>query len=228
MMVGITKFPGTNNELDVAKVLRSLDIPYRFLFPSDNSLSDLDAIVIAGGFSYGDYLRAGVLASHTPLMYAIKEFASSGHFVIGICNGFQILCESRILPGVLTPNLSTHFISKWVYVRVESTSSPLLVDLVDDVLMMPIAHYEGRYYAPSSVLSDLRSNNQIALRYCDANGVPNSRSNPNGSIDNIAGIVNRSGNVLGLMPHPERASFDYLGSTDGRKLFENLLEVVKC
>jgi len=229
MQIGVTKFPGTNNELDVVKALKSLGEETQLLTWSDSSLvQKMDAIIIAGGFSYGDYLRPGVIAAKTPLMEAIKDYALNGHYVLGICNGFQILCESGLLPGALTTNLSTRFISKWVNVRVEYSNNPVLSGLEGEILRLPIAHYEGRYYNIDDEIHKLTKNKQIAFRYCTEKGEISDFANPNGSLENIAGIFNPEGNVLGMMPHPERAAFDYLGSLDGRKLLQNFLEACRC
>jgi phosphoribosylformylglycinamidine synthase len=229
LRVGITKFPGTNNELDVARALRSLGVKYDFIFPEDiNLFQEIDAVVIAGGFSYGDYLRPGAIASQTPIIEKLQDFNNEGRFIIGICNGFQILCELKILPGVLTTNSSTRFISKWVYIKTEGTKSPLLERMEDQVLRIPIAHFDGRYFVQSDKIEELKSSKLIAFRYSTKEGEITEQSNPNGSIENIAGILNSEGNVLGLMPHPERASFDYLGSDDGKVIFENLVRELKC
>ncbi len=228
MRIGITKFPGTNNEQDVIRVLKSFNVEFNLIKENDVRLMrEMDAIVIAGGFSFGDYLRPGVIAASTPIMKEILSYAEEGHFVIGICNGFQILCEIGLLPGVLTTNKTTRFISKWVNTKVGQTTSPLLKDLNDKVLRLPIAHFEGNYYNTNSGVEGLEKNNQIAFKYCDNKGNITLEANPNGSIANIAGLVNKKGNVLGMMPHPERASFNYLGSSDGRAIFRNLIEEIR-
>ena len=229
LKIGITKFPGTNNEQDIARVLTSLEVDWEYIFPNEIKLiHDSDALVIAGGFSYGDYLRPGAIAAHSPISKAMKDYVDEGRFVIGICNGFQILCELGILPGLLTTNVSTKFISKWVNVRSEKNSSQLLTGLEDTSLRIPIAHYDGRYYDNEENIEKLYLNNQIAFRYCSEKNEVSNEYNPNGSIDNIAGITNKKGTVLGMMPHPERASFSYLGSEDGRIIFENLKREIKC
>ncbi len=229
MKIGVTKFPGTNNEQDVLRALSELNVKGILVKQYENKpLDDFDALIIAGGFSYGDYLRPGVLAAHSPMMEELQSFVDSGRFVIGICNGFQILCETRILPGVLTTNTSTKFISKWIYLRSEDSNSPLLRDIKSKVLRLPIAHFDGRYYNKEKEIDQLKSKNQVAFQYCDENGKITLDSNPNGSANNIAGITNSRGNALGLMPHPERASFEYLGSKDGMQIFVNLLEEIKC
>ena len=229
MQIGITKFPGTNNELDVKRVLDSMDIENELIYPNDvKKMDDSDALILAGGFSYGDYLRPGIIAVQTPIIENLPSYANSGKFVIGICNGFQMLCEASLLPGILSTNTSTKFISKWVHIKTTKTTSPLLKGMEDTILKLPIAHFEGRYYNIQEEITKLSNQNQIAFKYCSNEGEISSENNPNGSIDNIAGIVNAEGNVLGMMPHPERASFSYLGSDDGRTIFENLKEELKC
>ncbi|MHA1346174.1 MAG: phosphoribosylformylglycinamidine synthase I [Candidatus Heimdallarchaeaceae archaeon] len=228
MRIGITKFPGTNNEQDVLRVLRNFNVNGELIYPlEDKKLQDLDALVLAGGFSYGDYLRPGGIAAQSPVIEELKDFEESGKFIIGICNGFQILCETKILPGVLTTNLSTKFICKWIYIKTENVCSPLLQNLAP-IIKIPIAHYKGRYYHDSIGVNKINASNSVAFRYCNENGEISEESNPNGSLGNIAGLVNTKGNILGMMPHPERASFDYLGSDSGRQIFENLIEEIKC
>ena len=187
----------------------------------DKKLDDLDALVLAGGFSYGDYLRPGGIAAQSPVAEKLTDFEKSGKFAIGICNGFQILCETKILPGVLTTNLSTKFICKWINIKTENAHSPLLQNL-EPVIRIPIAHYEGRYYDDSEGIKKTNTTDSVAFRYCDEHGEVNQESNPNGSLENVAGIVNAKGNILGMMPHPERAVEKILGSTDGLRLFESL------
>lgn len=229
MKIGITKFPGTNNEQDVTRVLNCLNVENELLYPRDyRKLKDFDALILAGGFSYGDYLRAGVVAARTSLIDELHDFIISEKFVLGICNGFQMLCEANYLSGVLTTNTSTRFISKWVNIKVNKTNSPLLKGLESKVMRIPIAHYEGNYYNTEESIKQLENNSQIAFQYCNEKEVVDPMSNPNGSIANIAGIVNNKGNILGMMPHPERASFSYLGSIDGRSIFENLIEELRC
>ncbi len=229
LKIGITKFPGTNNEPDVARVLKSLEVDYEYIFPDDVEIfQEMDAIVLAGGFSYGDYLRPGAIAAHSTIINELKDFVEKERFIIGICNGFQILCETNILPGILTTNTSTRFISKWVYIMTEETTSPLLAGMKDKVLKIPIAHFDGRYYDLPEKIQELKQSKLIAFRYCDSEGTTTQESNLNGSLENIAGIVNKKGNVLGLMPHPERASFNYLSSEDGKMIFTNLIGELKC
>ncbi|MHA1223096.1 MAG: phosphoribosylformylglycinamidine synthase I [Candidatus Heimdallarchaeaceae archaeon] len=229
MNIGVTKFPGTNNEQDVLRTLSKFNVSGTLLKPYSNvNLTDFDALILAGGFSYGDYLRPGAIAAQSILIEQLKSFVEAGHFVIGICNGFQILCETGILPGALTTNTSTRFISKWVYIKSQGSNSPLLQNLENKIFRLPIAHFEGRYYAKEKEVEQLQLKKQLAFQYCDENGFISEQSNPNGSTSNIAGITNSQGNVLGLMPHPERASFAYLGSTDGEQIFRNLVEEIKC
>ena len=228
MRIGITKFPGTNNEQDVLRVLSCLDVKGELIYPWDvKELENFDALVLAGGFSYGDCLRPGGIAAQSPIAEALMDFEKSGKYIIGICNGFQILCETKILPGVLTTNLSTKFICKWVNIKTETIQSPLLQNL-EQIIKIPIAHYEGRYYHDSIGIKKILTDNTVAFRYCNEHGEITPESNPNGSLENIAGIANTRGNVLGMMPHPERASFDYLGSNTGKQIFANLIEEVKC
>jgi phosphoribosylformylglycinamidine synthase len=210
-------------------VLSSLGMDWKYIFPSEITLiRNSDALVIAGGFSYGDYLRPGAIASHSPIAKEITEFVKDGRFVIGICNGFQILCELGILPGVLTTNISTKFICRWVNIKSEKNVSKLLAGLEGKTMKIPIAHYDGRYYDELEKIEKLNINNQIAFRYCNLKKEIPDKYNPNGSIENIAGITNETGTVLGMMPHPERASFSYLGSEDGKIIFENLKSEIKC
>ena len=228
MRIGVTKFPGTNNEQDVLRALYSLNVKGELIYPWEGKkLRDLDALVLAGGFSYGDYLRPGSIAAQSPVAEKLIDFEECGKFIIGICNGFQILCETKILPGVLTTNLSTKFICKWVNIKTENVRSPLLQNLAP-IIKIPIAHYEGRYYFDSNGIKKISTDDSVAFRYCNEHGEITQESNPNGSLENIAGIVNTSGNVLGMMPHPERASFSYLGSDFGKQIFANLIEEVKC
>ena len=190
---------------------------------SRQNLNAYDALIIPGGFSYGDYLRAGALARFSPVMDSVKKFAASGRFVLGICNGFQILCEAGLLPGALIRNRDLHFICEHVFVRVETSDTPYTNEMsAQSVLRIPIAHAEGNYVCDDQTLAELQRDDRIVFRYCDQNGNVTDAANPNGSRDNIAGICNSSRNVLGLMPHPERACEDLLGSSDGRDIFRSL------
>ncbi len=180
-----------------------------------------------GGFSYGDYLRAGALARFSPVMKSVKDFAAAGKFVFGVCNGFQILCESGLLPGALMRNSCLHFLCQHINIRVENGKTPFTSELEPgEVLSIPIAHAEGNYVCDDATLAELEDNNRIIFRYCDENGEPSNEANPNGSRSNIAGICNAEGNVLGMMPHPERACEELLGSNDGRDIFRSLTKAI--
>jgi phosphoribosylformylglycinamidine synthase len=197
--------------------------PVDFIWHRDTDLSSYDALIIPGGFSYGDYLRAGALASFSPVMNSVKKFAAQDKLVLGICNGFQILCEAGLLPGALIRNRELHFICEHVNVRVESTNTPFTHELrKGDVLTMPIAHAEGNYVCDDATLTELQREDRIIFRYSDVAGQVSDAANVNGSRDNIAGICSRGRNVMGLMPHPERACEDSLGSSDGRAVFHSL------
>jgi phosphoribosylformylglycinamidine synthase len=197
--------------------------PVDFIWHRDTVLEEYDAVIIPGGFSYGDYLRAGALARFSPVMNSVKEFAAAGRFVLGICNGFQILCEAGLLPGALIRNRDLHFICEHIRVRVETTETPFTNQLTGaSVLRIPIAHAEGNYVCDDATLEELEREDRIVLRYCDEQGEVTEAANPNGSRAGIAGICNRERNVFGLMPHPERACEDLLGSTDGRDIFRSL------
>jgi phosphoribosylformylglycinamidine synthase subunit PurQ / glutaminase len=201
--------------------------PVDFIWHRDTDLRSYDAVIIPGGFSYGDYLRAGALARFSPVMNSVKKFAEEGKLVLGICNGFQILCEAGLLPGALIRNRGLHFICGHVNVRVETADTPFTNELNGgDVLSMPIAHAEGNYVCDDATLEELRRADRIVFRYCDPAGHITEAANPNGSRDNIAGICNSDRNVLGLMPHPERACEDLLGSSDGREVFRSLVGVL--
>jgi phosphoribosylformylglycinamidine synthase I len=221
---GVIVFPGSNCDHDAYHVIsKHVGQPVDFIWHRDTDLSSYDAVIIPGGFSYGDYLRVGALARFSPVMNSLKEFAERGGFVLGICNGFQILCEAGLLPGALIRNRNLHFICEHVQVRAETTETPFTNQLkAGSVLRIPIAHSEGNYVCDDSTLEELESEDRIVFRYCDDDGEITEASNPNGSRDNIAGICNRERNVLGLMPHPERACEDLLGSVDGRDIFRSL------
>jgi len=225
---GVIIFPGSNCDHDAYHVIsKHVGQPVDFIWHRDIDLRSYDAVIIPGGFSYGDYLRAGALARFSPVMNSVNEFAAEGKLVLGICNGFQILCEAGLLPGALIRNRDLHFICGHVNVRVETADTPFTHELKEGgVLSMPIAHAEGNYVCDDATLSELRRDNRIVFRYCDANGEVTEAANPNGSRDNIAGICNRERNVMGLMPHPERACEDLLGSSDGREVFRSLAGVL--
>ncbi|HEY0320809.1 MAG TPA: phosphoribosylformylglycinamidine synthase subunit PurQ [Pyrinomonadaceae bacterium] len=224
MKFGVIVFPGSNCDHDAYHVIsKHVGQPVDFIWHRDTNLSGYDAVIIPGGFSYGDYLRAGALARFSPVMASVKEFASRGGFVLGICNGFQILAEAGLLPGALIRNRDLHFICEHITARVENADTPFTNELKrGTVLRIPVAHAEGNYVCDNATLEELRREERIIFRYCDREGRVTDAANPNGSRDNIAGICNRERNVLGMMPHPERACEDLLGSTDGRDIFRSL------
>ncbi len=228
MNVGIIVFPGSNCDRDVAMVTRDLmRVPTRMVWHEESDLSDLDVVIVPGGFSYGDYLRCGAIARFSPAMQATVQHAEQGGMVLGICNGFQVLTEMGLLPGALMRNRDLHFVCDRVALRVERTDIPFTQHYQQgQIITLPIAHGEGCYYAEAGTLTDLETNRQILFRYCSVEGQPTLAANPNGSLDNIAGICNRQGNVVGMMPHPERAADPMLGNTDGMKLFEGILAAV--
>lgn len=219
MKFGVLVFPGSNCDRDVLYVTRDLlKQPTRMVWHEETDISDLDVVIVPGGFSYGDYLRCGAIARFSPVMKATVEHANQGKLVLGICNGFQVLTEAGLLPGALVRNRDLHFICDRVPLRVERTDTPWTkLYQTGEVITLPIAHGEGNYYADADTLARLEDNGQVLFRY--------EGENPNGSLNNIAGICNEKGNVLAMMPHPERASEQILGGTDGFKLFEGLLKV---
>jgi phosphoribosylformylglycinamidine synthase len=231
MKFGVVLFPGSNCDDDMMHVLGSvMGAEVVKLWHKDKDLNGFDTsdcIILPGGFSYGDYLRCGAVARFSPIMQSVIDFANRGGYVFGICNGFQILCESGLLPGVLLRNASQKFICKNVYLKT-ITSKSLLTEQLDkkQPLKIPIAHAEGRYHADDETLQQLIKNDQILFQYCNENGKVNEAANPNGATLNIAGICNAKRNVFGMMPHPERASESILGNSDGRLLFESLLSKV--
>ncbi len=230
MKFGVVVFPGSNCDSDMLHVIGEvMNQEVHELWHKKTDLSDWnegDCIVLPGGFSYGDYLRSGAIASHSPIMQAVINFAQRGGYVFGICNGFQILCESGLLPGALLSNTNQKFICKNVYLKATTNESALTSQIEKSkALCIPIAHAEGRYFADEDTLNQLVKNDQILFQYCDESGRVNDESNPNGSLNNIAGICNANRNVFGMMPHPERASEAILGNTDGRVLFESLIEM---
>jgi phosphoribosylformylglycinamidine synthase len=229
MKFGVVVFPGSNCDKDMIYVLETiLKQDVVSLWHKDTDLQSCDFIILPGGFSYGDYLRSGAIAQFSPIMEKIIDFANNGGFVMGICNGFQILCESGLLPGALLHNNSQKFICKNIFLSSQTNNTLLTSKLENDqALCIPIAHGEGRFYADQKTLESLNNNDQILFRYCDSNGQVSDQSNPNGSLENIAGICNESRNVFGMMPHPERASDQELNNTDGRLLFESILSAIK-
>lgn len=224
--IGIVVFPGSNGDHDALYALREvLDQQAELVWHTQTDLSQYDLVVIPGGFSYGDYLRAGAIARFSPVMGALTRYAEAGGWVLGICNGFQVLTESHLLPGALMRNGKLSFTCQWVHVRVEPSRSALLAGVAPGtVWRLPIAHGEGRYFAASDTLEALDRSGQIVLRYCAPDGSLDPAANPNGSSDAIAGVCNPQGNVLGLMPHPERAAESILGCDDGRRFLEAMIE----
>jgi len=222
---GIVVFPGSNCDHDAYHAAKHvLHQDAEFLWHKEPDLKNADVIILPGGFSYGDYLRTGAIARFSPIMNEVITFARNGGIVIGICNGFQILCESGLLPGVLLRNRSLLFSSKHVNIRVEHSESRYTNSMTaGDILRVPIAHGEGNFFAEQDTISLLEDNGQVLFRYCDEFSENTDASNPNGSINNIAGIMNKAGNVMGMMPHPERACEVQLGSVDGKKIFESLI-----
>ncbi|MEO7933287.1 MAG: phosphoribosylformylglycinamidine synthase subunit PurQ [Chthoniobacterales bacterium] len=217
MKFAVIRFPGSNCDQDCHNSIAAIDgATAEYVWHKDTSLDGFDAIVLPGGFSYGDYLRCGAIARFSPIMPAVKEAAAEGKLVIGICNGFQILCEAGLLPGALVRNEKLHFVCRDALLKVESTATPFTnLCSVGDILKIPVAHGEGRYTADAKTLADLNENQQVVLRYSDAN--------PNGSMEAIAGICNEARNVFGLMPHPDRATEKRLGSDDGLLIFRSML-----
>ena len=222
---GIVVFPGSNCDHDTYYVLRKvMDQDAIFLWHKQTSLEDCDVIILPGGFSYGDYLRTGAIARFSPIMNEVVKFANNGGYVFGICNGFQILLETGILPGVMIKNESLNFVCKDVYLKIENKNTTYTKGIQEKpVLKIPIAHGEGNYFADENTLNELEENNQIVFRYCNKQGNIEMSANPNGSIMNIAGIINKKGNVLGMMPHPERSSDSVLGKTDGSLIFSAIV-----
>ncbi|UCH64558.1 MAG: phosphoribosylformylglycinamidine synthase subunit PurQ [Ignavibacterium sp.] len=218
---GVVVFPGSNCDHDAYYALNKLlGFKVHFLWHKENDLKESDVIILPGGFSYGDYLRTGAIARFSPIMKSVIEFANKGGTVIGICNGFQILLEAGLLPGVLLRNISLNFVCKDVYLSVENTDSNFTRGIEDkNVLKIPIAHGEGNYFADDYTLNELKDNNQIVFKYSSDKGKVSEKHNPNGSVENIAGIINKNGNVLGMMPHPERCCDPVLKNTDGQLIF---------
>ncbi len=225
MKFGVVVFPGSNCDRDVAMVTEGiLNQPTRMIWHQETDIDDIDVIIIPGGFSYGDYLRCGAVARFSPVMKSVVKHAEAGKYVLGICNGFQVLTEAGLLPGALIRNRDLHFICDQVPIRIEHNDSIWTKNYESSqVVCFPIAHGEGNYYAEDDTLKELEDNGQILFRYASEKGEINEQFNPNGSCQNIAGIINQKGNVLGMMPHPERASDSMLGFTDGKALFTGLL-----
>ena len=226
MRFAIIRFPGTWSDRDCAHILTNvLGQEADIVWHKEQSLEKYDAAILPGGFSYGDYLRCGSIAQFSPIMKSLADFSSSGKAVIGICNGFQILCESGLLPGALIRNNSLKFRCEPTYLRSEGGTGPWMSGIpIGEILSVPISHGEGNYQADAKTLIELEENQRIAFRYCSENGEVNAETNPNGSANNIAGIVNEMGNILGMMPHPERAGEAILGGTDGNQIWESVIK----
>ena len=226
MRFAIIRFPGTWSDRDCAHILQNiLGQKADILWHKEENLEEYDVAILPGGFSYGDYLRCGSIAQFSPIMKGIEQFASSGRAIIGICNGFQILCESNLLPGALIRNNSLKFRCEPTYLRSEGGTGPWMSGIpAGEILSVPISHGEGNYQADTETLIELEENQRIAFRYCSENGEVNAARNPNGSANNIAGIVNEAGNILGMMPHPERAGEAIIGGTDGNQIWESVIK----
>ncbi|MFA5144426.1 MAG: phosphoribosylformylglycinamidine synthase subunit PurQ [Candidatus Omnitrophota bacterium] len=226
MKFGVVVFPGSNCDKDCFYVIKDvLKQPVKYIWHQDTELKRLDCVILPGGFSYGDYLRTGAIARFSPVMKSVAAFAAKGGTVIGICNGFQILLEAGLLPGVMLRNAGLHFICRHIYIKAQNTRTRFTnLYREGQVLNIPIAHNEGNYYIDSDGLKELKDNDQVAFRYCSAAGVVDGSANPNGALDNIAGIINKKGNVLGMMPHPERSSETDLGLRDGYFIFESIVK----
>ncbi len=222
---GVLVFPGSNCDHDAFHAMKHvLGVETRFIWHKEGSVGDVDVVIAPGGFSYGDYLRSGAIARFSPIMRDVVRFANDGGLVMGICNGFQVMCEAGLLPGALLRNASLRFVCRPVQLRVESTANPFTGSLeTGQQLEIPVAHGDGNYFATDQQLDEMEANGQVVFRYVNAAGEATADANPNGSVRNIAGIVNRRGNVLGMMPHPERHVEGLLGSTDGRTLLESVI-----
>lgn len=229
MKFGVVVFPGSNCDIDCYKVLSNVlkkDVDY--IWHDTENIEEYDVIILPGGFSYGDYLRCGAIARFSKIMDSVVKHANKGKLVIGICNGFQILTEVGLLPGVLIRNNNLKFICKTVPIKVENNTTPFTLNYKEgQVINIPIAHGEGNYFIDEKGLAELEKNNQIVFRYCNKDGLIDEKSNPNGSVSNIAGICNKAGNVLGMMPHPERASELLLGNEDGLALFKSMIDYLE-
>jgi phosphoribosylformylglycinamidine synthase subunit PurQ / glutaminase len=225
MKFGVLVFPGSNCDQDTWHVVSELaQQPAVYLWHDSADLENCDAILVPGGFAYGDYLRTGAIARFSPVMQSVRKFADGGGLVLGICNGFQILCEAGLLPGALMRNAGLQYICKQVYLKTETNESPFTGTLSrGQVLKMPIGHMEGNYFCDEATLAELKKQDRVAFRYATPDGAVTAEANPNGSLDNIAGILNEGRNVLGMMPHPDRSSEALLGSADGFKIFESLV-----
>lgn len=228
MKFGVITFPGSNCDQDMIYVLETImGYEVERLWHKDADLKGADFIVLPGGFSFGDYLRSGAIANYSPIMKEVIKHAENGGYVMGVCNGFQILCESDLLPGTLLHNDHQKFTCKNVYLKADNNASIINQSIsTDEVLKIPIAHAEGRYFAPEDMLNKLIENNQVIYRYCDEDGNITKGANPNGALENIAGVCNEGRNVFGMMPHPERAADENLGNRDGLKIFESMMGMI--
>jgi phosphoribosylformylglycinamidine synthase len=226
MKFGVVVFPGSNCDYDTFHALQNvMEQETVFLWHKDSDLQQVDCVVLPGGFSYGDYLRSGAIARFSPIMAEIKKFASAGGLVLGICNGFQILLEAGLLPGAMLRNKNLKFLCQHVYIKIENNQTAFSrAGRKNQVLSIPIAHFDGNYYAPPELLAQLEERKQIVFRYCDGNGRLTEEANVNGSLHHIAGLINEQGNVLGLMPHPERASEKIVESDDGQVIFQSIID----
>ena len=229
MKIAVVQFPGSNCDQDCLRALTDgLQVNADYVWHKEISLNGIDSVILPGGFSYGDYLRCGAIARFSPIMKAVLQAAQGGMPVIGICNGFQILCEAGLLPGVLLRNQSLHFVCRQVSLKVESRETPLTSEVpADKILRMPIAHSEGAFFADAETIARIEANEQVVFRYVDRSGQATEQANPNGSIHNIAGICNEARNVVGMMPHPDRAWDKKLGSEDGKLLFASMIQTVE-
>jgi phosphoribosylformylglycinamidine synthase subunit PurQ / glutaminase len=229
MNFAVLQFPASNCDQDAIHAIRKLGHAARYVWHKENSLGDADAVIVPGGFSYGDYLRCGAIARFSPVMQAVKQFADNGGFVLGICNGFQVLTEAGLLPGALVRNRDLQFHCEHIFLKTANFDTAFTNKITaDKMLRIPIAHGEGCYFADEETLAKLKANHQILWYYSDASGNPTDTANPNGSLQNIAGICNENRNVAGLMPHPERACELALGSDDGKWIFESLFAALEA
>ncbi|MBN1273846.1 MAG: phosphoribosylformylglycinamidine synthase subunit PurQ [Candidatus Aminicenantes bacterium] len=228
MKFGIVVFPGSNCDRDTFHVCNHvLGHKTVYLWHKSHDLQDVDCVILPGGFSYGDYLRPGAIGKFSPLMNEVGEYADKGGLVLGICNGFQVLLELGLLPGAMLRNKNLKFLCQFVHLRLEDNKTAFTRKAkIGQILRMPIAHFDGNYYADPGILDELRKENRVILRYCDANGLVSEDNNVNGSAESIAGLINKKGNVMGLMPHPERCSEQILSSEDGRVIFESVIDFI--
>ena len=227
MNFGVVIFPGSNCDKDIISCIeRTVNQKVIELWHKDTNLQNCDVIFLPGGFSFGDYLRSGAIAKFSPIMEKVIDFGRNGGYIIGICNGFQILTESGLLPGALLHNTSNKFICKNVFLKIDNTNTLVTNSYEKNVIKVPIAHGEGRFFADENTMKDLKQNDQIIFKYCDSNGEVLESSNPNGSLENIAGICNKEKNIFGMMPHPERAADVLLSNTDGVALFKSIMNYI--